>query len=153
MFQYKILNKPKDFVIDKKVVDMIFLSISENIEDIQKWTLNIVFLPDAEIQRLNMQYRWIDSTTDVLSFHYFDDFSELKQNETAWEIILSESKIRAQAYEYWNTLTEELYKLIIHSILHILWFDHETDKEYEAMKVEENKVIEKINAGFGIKID
>ena len=43
----------------------------------QRGILNIAFLPDEEIQILNREYRGIDKTTDVLSFHYFDDFSDL----------------------------------------------------------------------------
>ena len=152
MFRYKIIDKPKDIKIDKKIVDSIFSVISENIADIQKWTLNIVFLPDTEIQKLNKEYRWIDSTTDVLSFHYFDDFSDLKEKEIAWEIILSESKIRIQSAEFWNSLEEEFYKLIVHSALHILGFDHEDDVEYEEMKVEEDEVIGRINNEFNIVI-
>lgn len=152
MFKYKIINKPKDFKVDKKIVDYIFSQISENIQKSQNWTLNMVFLPDSEIQKLNKQYRWIDSTTDVLSFHYFYDFSDLKQNETAWEIILSESKIRSQSKEFSNTLEKEFYKLIIHSILHVLGYDHEEDTDYENMKKEEEKIVESVFDSFWVKI-
>jgi ssRNA-specific RNase YbeY (16S rRNA maturation enzyme) len=40
--------------------------------------LNIIFLSPVEVQNLNKDYRNIDKTTDVLSFHYFDDFSNLE---------------------------------------------------------------------------
>jgi rRNA maturation RNase YbeY len=46
-------------------------------------TLNIVFLDDDSIQKLNNQYRNIDKSTDVLSFHYFDDFSQLNNDDIA----------------------------------------------------------------------
>jgi rRNA maturation RNase YbeY len=49
---------------------------------------------------LNKEYRNIDKTTDVLSFHYYDNFSELSNEDIAGEIILSESKIISQAKEY-----------------------------------------------------
>jgi rRNA maturation RNase YbeY len=49
---------------------------------------------------LNNTYRQKDYVTDVLSFHYFEDFSQLKANDTAGEIILNEGKIKSQAIEY-----------------------------------------------------
>lgn len=139
MFKYNILDKPS-FSINEKVIDNIF-NITSNIINIpQKWTLNIVFLDDDSIKNLNKNYRNIDKITDVLSFHYFEDFSNLLDEDIAWEIILSENKIISQAIEYglWNE--KEFYKLIIHSTLHILWYDHELDNEYEIMQALEDKI-------------
>ena len=45
--------------------------------------LNIAFLSDHEVQSLNRDYRGIDKNTDVLSFHYFDDFSGISTKEIA----------------------------------------------------------------------
>jgi len=139
MFKYNILDKPS-FDINEKVIDNIFNIISNIVNIPQKWTLNIVFLDDDSIKNLNKNYRNIDKTTDVLSFHYFDDFSNLLDDDVAWEIILSENKIISQAIEYglWNE--KEFYKLIIHSTLHILWYDHELDNEYEIMQALEDKI-------------
>lgn len=139
MFSYILISKPS-FDIKEKYIDNIFESISNNIQKIQKGTLNIVFLDDDSIQNLNTKYRNIDKTTDVLSFHYFDDFSELKKEDTAWEIILSETKIISQGKEYWLWSEWEFYKLIIHSVLHILWYDHENDEDYIEMKKLEEKI-------------
>ena len=109
MFKYNILEKPS-FDVNEKVIDTIF-NIVWNIVNIpQKWTLNIVFLDDDSIQNLNKTYRNIDKTTDVLSFHYFDNFNDLNDNDIAWEIILSENKILSQAIEYWLWNEKEFYK-------------------------------------------
>ncbi|MDF1682531.1 MAG: rRNA maturation RNase YbeY [Patescibacteria group bacterium] len=82
MFSYILISKPS-FDIKEKEIDNIFESISNNIQKKQNGTLNIVFLDDDSIQNLNKKYRNIDKTTDVLSFHYFDDFRELKKEDTA----------------------------------------------------------------------
>jgi probable rRNA maturation factor len=63
--------------------------------------------------------------------------------EIAGEIILSEAKILIQATEYGNTPEAEFAKLLIHSTLHLLGYDHEDDEEYKEMHAEELK-IEKI---------
>lgn len=139
MFLYSLNNKP-NFSINTKTIDEIFNNISNNIDIQQKWTLNIVFMDDDSIQNLNKNYRNIDKATDVLSFHYFEDFSQLNNDDIAWEIILSENKIAIQAKEYWLWEEKEFYKLLIHSILHILWYDHEEDHEYKIMQEKEDLI-------------
>lgn len=144
MFKYKLINKPAHLKLKKEIIDLIFKSISENIPKIQNWTLNIVFVDDAQIKELNKNYRNKNEATDVLSFHYFEDFTLLIQKEIAGEIILSEIKIISQSKEYWLTKEQETYKLIIHSILHILGFDHETDEDYKKMNKEEERILKTI---------
>lgn len=139
MFSYSLNNKPW-FNINTKTIDDIFKNVSNNIDIIQKGTLNIVFMDDNSIQKLNKNYRNIDKTTDVLSFHYYDDFSELNTDDIAWEIILSEDKIQIQAKEYWLWEEKEFYKLLIHSTLHILWYDHEEDNDYRIMQEKEDLI-------------
>jgi len=139
MFNYNILTKPS-FNTNKKCIDSIFECIFNIVNIPQNWTLNIVFLDDDSIKNLNKNYRNIDKTTDVLSFHYFDDFSDLKKDDISWEIIMSESKIKEQAVEYSLWEEKEFYKLLIHSILHILWYDHELDNDYIIMQDLEDKI-------------
>lgn len=139
MFRYNIIEKPS-FDINEKIIDTIFNIIWNIVNIPQKWTLNIVFLDDDSIQNLNKIYRNIDKTTDVLSFHYFDNFNNLKKDDIAWEMVFNENKILTQAIEYWLWNEKEFYKLIIHSILHILWYDHELDNEYEIMQALEDKI-------------
>ena len=139
MFNY-ILTSTPSFDINTKSIDDILKTISNIVLKEQKWTLNIVFLDPYSIQKLNNDYRNINKTTDVLSFHYFDDFSNLKNEDIAWEIILSEEKIKSQAIEYWLWEENEFYKLLIHSILHILGYDHELDNDYKKMQAIEDKI-------------
>lgn len=141
MFQYNLINKPS-FKVNKKHIDNIFESI-DNIENSDQYgTINLVFLDDDSIQNLNKNYRKIDKTTDVLSFHYFEEFSDLKSDDIAWEIVMSEQKIISQWKDYWLWEEFEFYKLLIHSIYHILGYDHENDEDYEIMKELEEKTYE-----------
>lgn len=139
MFKYNLIHIPY-LDINTKSIDYIFNIVSKVVLKKQKWILNIVFLDPDSIQKLNNDYRNINKTTDVLSFHYFDDFSSLSDEDLAWEIILSEEKIKTQAIEFWLWEEKEFYKLLIHSILHILWYDHELDNEYMIMQELESKI-------------
>jgi probable rRNA maturation factor len=144
VFSYQFINHPENFTLDLSHIDDIFRRISivphtlsdesaDTLGEHQNGIINIAFLPDEEIQVLNNTYRNKDSTTDVLSFHYFDDYSDVDPSETAGEIILSESRILAQALEHNHSPERECEILIIHSLLHLLGYDHETDEEYERM--------------------
>ena len=132
------------FNINTKYIDTILELVSNKVLKTQKGTLNIVFLDQESIKNLNKEYREIDKTTDVLSFHYFDNFDELNNEDIAWEIILSEEKIKSQWLEYWLWEEKEFYKLIIHSVLHILWYDHELDNEYGIMQELESKIWQEV---------
>ncbi|MDQ7009819.1 MAG: rRNA maturation RNase YbeY [Candidatus Gracilibacteria bacterium] len=144
MFKFEIINPPKSFIIKDEIISSIFKEISliEN-KDISG-ILNIVFVSNKEIQELNKKYRKIDKITDVLSFHYYDDFSNLDKEEIAGEIILSEDKIIEQGKEYKLGNELEFYKLLIHSSLHILGYDHESDEDYSIMKEKEDFIWNKI---------
>ncbi len=144
MFGYTIINTPS-FLYSKNTIDSIFKSISKNIDKKQNWLLNIVFVEQKSIKNLNNIYRKKNKETDVLSFHYFESFDTLKQDEIAWEIILCEEIIKKQGLEYWLGSEKEFYKLLIHSILHILGFDHEDENEYEIMKKIEEKIAQELD--------
>jgi len=144
MFDFEIINSPKSFIIDEKIISKIFEEISIFEKKQHFWILNIIFVSNKKIRELNKNYRNIDKETDILSFHYYDNFENLDKNEIAGEIILSEEKILEQAKEYklWNKL--EFYKLLIHSIFHILWYDHIEDKDYKIMKAKEDYIWKKL---------
>mgnify|MGYP005616105117 CR=1 FL=1 len=139
MFKYNIINET-NIKFDLSIIDNIFLNVDKIINICQKWILNIVFVDKNHIKILNGQYRQKDSVTDVLSFHYYDDFSLIWEEEIAWELIFCEDKIISQAVEYGLWEEKEFYKLLIHSILHILWYDHENDNDYQNMQPLEDMI-------------
>lgn len=143
MFSYKIITKPS-FKISRKIIDEIFFQIDKNIKKIQNWTLNIIFVNWEEIRKLNKTYRKKDYITDVLSFNYETKFTKLKKKDIVWEIVFCEEKIIEQWIEYSLWSEKEFYKLLIHSVLHILWYDHENDKDFEKMQKKEDLLWKKI---------
>lgn len=146
MFSFHLLNHPESFSLDESRIAQIFEMVADSVDVPQQGILNIALLSDGEIQMLNREHRGIDSTTDVLSFHYFDDFADIADTDIAGEIILSESRIISQAIEHEHTSQKECEILVLHSILHIIGFDHETDEEYEEMWKYEGKLRTKLLA-------
>ena len=139
MFSLSVVQKPS-FNYSQSSLDEISSVISKNILEQQNWSLNIVFLEPEGIQNLNKKHRNIDKVTDVLSFHYYEDFSELSPDDIAGELVFCEERIISQWQEYWLWTEKEFYKLVIHSMLHILWYNHEDDDEYKEMKKLEEMV-------------
>ena len=74
-----------------------------------------VITTDAELRRLNLQFRQNDSTTDVLSFPESND------------IAISWGRAKAQAAEYGHSAADEVRVLMLHGVLHLLGMDHEQD--------------------------
>lgn len=143
MFRYQIIQAPT-FSIDTNIIDKIFISIHKHIDKYQNGTINIVFIDDESIKNLNNTYRKKDAVTDVLSFHYLDDFSLALEEDVVWEVILAENKVIEQWKEYNLWSEKEFYKLLIHSLLHILGYDHENDEDYIVMEPLETMVWEEV---------
>ena len=80
----------------------------------------IAFVSDKTIRQLNRQFRGIDKATDVLSFPA-DDETNLG------DVAISVDTAAAQAKENGLTFEEEVAQLILHGLLHLSGYDHETD--------------------------
>lgn len=82
----------------------------------------IAFVSDKTIRQLNRQFRGIDKATDVLSFPA-DDADQVNLGDIA----ISVETAAAQAKENGLTFDEEVAQLILHGLLHLSGYDHETD--------------------------
>lgn len=79
--------------------------------------LSVVLTGDAEIRVLNREYRGKDKPTDVLSFPMGDEY-------LLGDIVISVERARSQAAEFGVTYDEELARLLVHGLLHLLGYDH-----------------------------
>ena len=82
----------------------------------------IAFVSDKSIRKLNQQFRGIDKATDVLSFPA-DEPDELNLGDIA----VSVDTAVAQAKESGLSFDDEIAQLILHGLLHLSGYDHETD--------------------------
>lgn len=134
--------------ISRKYLNASFHSALDIIKTIIKFDENnlidkVVFLnfvSDSEIKTLNKLSRWINKSTDCLSFPYSND----DENPIFWDIFIAMPHIEKQSIEYWVSLRSEISKMFIHSLLHLFWYDHQKDKDYKEMKVMEEKIANKL---------
>ena len=101
--------------------------------------LSIALIGNAEMQRLNAQYRNRDYPTDVLSFPA--EATLPSGVRLLGDVIISVDKARQQANERERTLEQEMVTLLIHGVLHLLGFDHERSaKDARVMGQREKKI-------------
>lgn len=98
-----------------------------------------VTLCDAEyIRNLNKTYRDKDKATDVLSFPLYDngefDMNECISGAMLGDVVISIPRAREQAKEVGNTFLEEIAFLTVHSVLHLLGYDHERSAEDDELQ-------------------
>ena len=105
--------------------------------------LSVSFVDKDEIQSLNAEYRNVDSVTDVLSFPQFDDLEETKDWEviTLGDVVICEDKAKEQAEEFGHSYERELIYLFVHSIFHLLGYDHMVEEDKTVMRAKEEKIM------------
>lgn len=103
----------------KDIIDFILNYLSLDNKEI-----SFLFCDNNQIHELNRDYRYKDYPTDVLSF-------ESGEEDFLGDIAISIDKVIEQAKDIGHSETDELLRLIVHGILHLLGFDHERSEEDE----------------------
>ena len=95
--------------------------------DPAKSSATIVFVSDAAIKKLNRQFRGQNAATDVLSFPLQAESFEADNQSHLGEVVISVERAATQAKENGLTFKNEVQQLILHGLLHLSGYDHETD--------------------------
>ncbi|MEG0614462.1 MAG: rRNA maturation RNase YbeY [Oscillospiraceae bacterium] len=121
--------------------------LNENFDDDAE--VSVSFVSNNEIQSLNSQYRNKDAATDVLSFPLGENGVYDLNNETGakllGDVVISIETAMKQANMYGHSLEREIGFLTVHSMLHLLGYDHETSAlDAENMHEREETILEKL---------
>jgi probable rRNA maturation factor len=109
-------------------------------------SLSLTVVDDAAIRELNRDHRGKDKPTDVLSFPMFEggDAPQAGVERMLGDVVISIDTARRQAAEYDATLQRELYRLLIHGLLHVMGHDHEEAGERAEMETQERRLADAI---------
>ena len=88
--------------------------------------VSIEFVGDAQMRRLNREYRGNDRTTDVLAFAFREAGGP--PSTMLGDVVVSIPMAERQAESLGHSLSEELVRLLIHGVLHLVGYDHERSK-------------------------
>jgi probable rRNA maturation factor len=147
--------------IIKGLEDTILFALKEE-EVLISCEVSLVFVDNEEIRKVNNENRGIDRATDVLSFPmldysngkvYKDCYKNKKFDETFMDgdelvlgdIVLSLEKALEQGKEYNHSFQREASYLVVHSILHLLGYDHMEEEEKKVMRMREEEILDKLN--------
>lgn len=111
--------------------------------------VSVSFLDNDEIQKLNLQYRGKDMPTDVLSFPLSQDGKQetdpADNTKLLGDIAISIPKVYSQAEQFGHSIQREFAYLTVHSMLHLLGYDHESGGiEAVHMREKEEEVLAKL---------
>ena len=134
----KRMIKIKDIV--KKIIKINDINFKKN----TFYILNLIFVDDKQIKKINKIYRKKNKTTDVLTFVNFIKNNK-NENETYCDIFFSAETIKKDAKKNLVNFYDHITHLIIHCFLHVNGYDHKKKSDFIKMKKLEEKILIKFN--------
>ncbi|NLJ39598.1 MAG: rRNA maturation RNase YbeY [Candidatus Atribacteria bacterium] len=136
------VRKPFVKYVSKKEIRNSLIQVISSLFPEKKFEFGVLICSDAEIKKLNQQYRQVNSATDVLSFQSEEVIPYLEMDYLG-DIVISYETAFVQAQKIGHSVSSEILILLIHGLLHLLGFDHDTEKnklimwqkQYEALKI------------------
>lgn len=143
----------------RKLAEQVIEAALEEEEFPYEAEVNMILVTMNEIHDINRAQRQIDRPTDVLSFPLIaypapGDFTRMEEDEDNFDpdtgeallgdIVLCAEKIKEQAREYGHSEKREFAFLILHSMLHLLGYDHMTEQEASVMEEKQRNILNKL---------
>ena len=119
----------------------------------EDFDIGIWFTSEIMIRKYNKKYRRLDKATDVLSFPYHANLKAGEQihvftpdDKNLGDIIISPHVVAKDAIDADIPFDQQLQRVLIHAVLHLLGYDHIKDSDYKIMYAKEKKLFEKLNS-------
>lgn len=146
---------------EKIITDIIDYALKEEGVNID-YEVSVILIDNTKIEKINSEMRNINRVTDVLSFPMLDypegevykqTYKENKFNDTfldegnlvLGDIALSLERAKEQSIEFGHSFIRECSYLTLHSVLHLLGYDHMLEKDKVLMRKREEEILNKFN--------
>ena len=106
--------------------------------------LSFIFCADEYLKKINIKYLNHDYFTDVITFDYS------KEKLLFGDIYISTDRVRENSKTYNTYFNEELFRVIIHGVLHLCGFNDKTEDEKNLIRSKENEFLSLINWKTGV---
>jgi probable rRNA maturation factor len=119
----------------------VFVTLSaHNLDD---YEVSVLLTDDHRMTELNRDYRGINAPTDVLSFAQLEgNENELLNSTILGDVVISLETAERQAIDESHSLEEEVAFLTVHGVLHLIGFDHPTQKEADVMFEKQKNILQ-----------
>lgn len=121
---------------ESKIIEWITHCITD--ENLQTGNVNFIFVSDDYLLKMNQQYLNHDYFTDVITFDYCEG------NVISGDVFLSVPRIEENASTLNQNFTDELFRVMIHGVLHLIGYNDKSDKEKKQMRAKENEFLKKL---------
>ncbi len=108
--------------------------------------LSIALIDDAQMAELNGTWRGKPTPTDVLSFSMLEGEGERHRGGMLGDVVISIETAAAQAAARRRGLDDEVTRLLVHGLLHLIGHDHEVDSEARVMEAEQRRLWRELHA-------
>ncbi len=106
--------------------------------------LSVTFTDNEGIHAENLRMRGVDAPTDVLSFPMFEGVADTEGDCSFGDILLSLEKADEQATLYGHSYEREVVFLVVHSMLHLLGYDHMQEDEEREMRSKQREIMKRL---------
>lgn len=122
----EIINNQRKIKLERQTFQKFAETAAFKIPETENKSFAVAFISDRKMRKLNDEFRGKNATTDVLSFPFEADEFETGAGFLG-DIVISVEQAAKQAAENDLTLEQEIKQLILHGVLHLCGYDHETD--------------------------
>ncbi len=102
--------------------------------------INFIFCSDAYLLSINQHYLKHNTYTDIITFDYSKGLKEIL---ISGDIYISVERVKENAITFSKTLNDELHRVIIHGVLHLLGYKDKSKKDKDEMTGQENRYLKK----------
>ena len=121
-----------DFIFKGKTANNKWLRLVAESEIRRIGNISIIFCSDNYILDVNQQYLQHDYFTDIITFDYCEG------DRLSGDLFISVDTVRENALEYGTEFSEELHRVIVHGVLHLIGYDDHNDDDIAMMRKKEN---------------
>ncbi len=121
------------------------IDLTLEVEKIENAVFSVIFVDEAKIQKINREYRGVDRVTDVISFAFEDSIDVSYDFRFLGDIYICIPRMKEQALEYGHSEKRELSFLVVHGLLHLLGYDHQTEEEEKEMFSKQEVILNAAN--------
>ena len=125
-----------DFVFKPKKINNLWLKTVAESEVKKIGQVNIIFCSDNYILDINQKYLQHDYFTDIITFDYCEN------DVLSGDLFISVDSVRENAVFYKTEFTDELNRVIVHGLLHLIGYDDHSDEDIKMMRFKENYYLE-----------
>ena len=121
-----------DFIFKGKALNNKWLRIVAESEIRRLGQISIIFCSDNYILDINQRFLQHDYFTDIITFDYCEG------DRLSGDLFISVDSVRENAIEYGSSFNDELNRVMVHGILHLIGYDDHTDEDIRQMRSKEN---------------